>query len=51
MSNFTVRERTHELIELNDNIRSECSDIEDSIFQEEFISIVMNNIYAKKIIK
>ena len=40
----SVTERTHELIELNDNVRFECSDIEDSIFQEEFISIVMSNI-------
>jgi hypothetical protein len=40
----SVRERTHELIESNENVRFECSDIEDSIFQEEFISIVINNI-------
>jgi len=40
----SVRERTHELIESNDNVTFECSDIEDSIFQEEFISIVMSNI-------
>jgi hypothetical protein len=40
----SVRERTRELIELNDNVRFECENIEDSIFQEEFISIVMSNI-------
>jgi hypothetical protein len=40
----SVRERTHELIESNDPVRFECEDIEDSIFQEEFISIVMSNI-------
>jgi hypothetical protein len=40
----SVRERTYELIESNQNIRSECGNIEDSIFQEEFISIVMDNI-------
>jgi hypothetical protein len=40
----SVRERTHELIESNDNVRCECGNIEDSIFQEEFISIVMSNI-------
>jgi hypothetical protein len=40
----SVRERTHELIESNDTVRFECEDIEDSIFQEEFISIVMSNI-------
>ena len=40
----SVRERTYELIESNDNVRFECEDIEDSNFQEEFISIVMNNI-------
>jgi len=40
----SVREKTYELIELNDNVRFECEDIEDSIFQDEFISIVMNNI-------
>ena len=40
----SVRERTHELIESNYNVRFECSDIEDSIFQDEFISIVMSNI-------
>jgi hypothetical protein len=40
----SVRERTHELIESNYNVRCECENIEDSIFQEEFISIVMSNI-------
>jgi hypothetical protein len=41
----SVRERTRELIESNDeNVRSECVNIEDSIFQDEFISIVMDNI-------
>jgi hypothetical protein len=40
----SVRERTYELIESNYNVRSECGNIEDSIFQEEFISIVMSNI-------
>jgi hypothetical protein len=40
----SVRERTHELIESNENIRSECVNIEDSIFQEEFINIVISNI-------
>jgi hypothetical protein len=40
----SVRERTHELIESNDNLTFECGNIEDSIFQEEFISIVMSNI-------
>jgi len=40
----SVRERTHELIESNENVRSECGNIEDSIFQENFISIVMINI-------
>jgi hypothetical protein len=40
----SVRERTHELIESNDNVTFECEDIEDSIFQDEFISIVMSNI-------
>ena len=40
----SVRKRTYELIESNDNIRFESGNIEDSIFQEEFISIVMSNI-------
>lgn len=40
----SVRQRTHELIESNDNVRCECGNIEDSIFQDEFISIVMSNI-------
>ena len=34
----SVRERTHKLIELN--VRVDCEDIENFIFQEEFISIV-----------
>ena len=40
----SVRERTYELIESNDNVRFKCGNIEDSIFQEEFISILMSNI-------
>ena len=40
----SVKERTYELIESNENVRSECGNIEDSIFQKEFISIVMSNI-------
>jgi len=40
----SVREKTYELIESNDNVRSECGNIEDSNFQDEFISIVMSNI-------
>ena len=40
----SVRERTHELIESNENVRSECGNIEDSNFQDEFISIVISNI-------
>jgi hypothetical protein len=40
----SVRERTHELIESNDNLKIECSDIEDSTFQDEFINILMSNI-------
>ena len=40
----SVRERTYELIESNDNVRLKCGNIEDSIFQEEFISILMSNI-------
>jgi len=40
----SVRERTYELIESNENISFEYVSIEDSIFQDEFISIVMNNI-------
>jgi hypothetical protein len=40
----SVRERTYELIESNYNVRSECGNIEDSNFQEEFISILMSNI-------
>ncbi len=40
----SVRERTYELIESNENVRSECENIEDSNFQDEFISIVISNI-------
>jgi len=40
----SVRERTHKLIESNENVRFEYGNIEDSIFQEEFISIVISNI-------
>jgi hypothetical protein len=40
----SVREKTYELIELNDNVRFECEDIEDSIFMEEFRKILMDNI-------
>jgi len=40
----SVRERTYKLIESNKNISFEYGNIEDSIFQDEFISIVMNNI-------
>jgi hypothetical protein len=40
----SVREKTYELIELNDNVRFECEDIEDSIFMEEFTKILMDNI-------
>ena len=40
----SVRERTYELIESNKNVRSECRNIEDSNFQDEFISILMSNI-------
>jgi hypothetical protein len=40
----SVRERTYEIIESNDNVRLKCGNIEDSIFQEEFISILMSNI-------
>jgi len=40
----SIRERTHELIESNDNLKIECSDIEDSTFQDEFINILMSNI-------
>jgi hypothetical protein len=40
----SVKERTYELIESNENVRSECGNIENSIFQKEFISIVMSNI-------
>jgi hypothetical protein len=40
----SVRERTHELIESNENISFEYGSIEDSIFQDEFISIVISNI-------
>jgi hypothetical protein len=40
----SVRERTCELINSNDKVQIEYVNIEDSIFQKEFISIVMNNI-------
>jgi hypothetical protein len=40
----SVREKTYELIESNDNVRFECEDIEDSIFIEEFRKILMDNI-------
>jgi hypothetical protein len=40
----SVRERTYELIKSNESVRSECENIEDSNFQEEFISIVISNI-------
>jgi hypothetical protein len=40
----SVRERTYELIESNENISFEYGSIDDSIFQDEFISIVMSNI-------
>jgi hypothetical protein len=40
----SVRERTYELIKSNKNVTFEYGSIDDSIFQEEFISIVMNNI-------
>jgi hypothetical protein len=40
----SVRERTYKLIESNKNISFEYGSIEDSIFQNEFISIVMTNI-------
>jgi len=40
----SVRERTYELIKSNKNISFEYGSIEDSDFQDEFISIVMNNI-------
>ena len=40
----SVKDRTYELIESNDHLIFDYVDIEDSIFQKEFISIVMNNI-------
>jgi hypothetical protein len=40
----SVKDRTYELIESNDHLIFDYADIEDSNFQEEFISIVMNNI-------
>jgi hypothetical protein len=40
----SVKEKTHELINSNDNVKFENRNIEDSNFQEEFISILMNNI-------
>jgi len=40
----SLRERTCELIESNDDVKIEWSDIEDSIFQDEFINILISNI-------
>ena len=40
----SIKERIYELIESNKNITFEYGSIEDSIFQDEFISIVMRNI-------
>jgi hypothetical protein len=40
----SVRERTYKLIESNKNISFEYGNIEDSNFQDEFISIVISNI-------
>ena len=40
----SVKDRRCELIELNDHLIFDYADIEDSNFQKEFISIVMNNI-------
>jgi len=40
----SIKERIYELIESNKNITFEYGSIEDSIFQDEFISIVMSNI-------
>jgi hypothetical protein len=40
----SVKDRTYELINSNDNVIVEYEDIEDFNFQEEFISIVMSNI-------
>jgi hypothetical protein len=40
----SVREKTCELIESNKNVPFQYVSIEDSIFQDEFISIVMDNI-------
>ena len=40
----SVREKTRELIESNKNVPFQYVSIEDSIFQDEFISIVMDNI-------
>jgi hypothetical protein len=40
----SVKDRTYELINSNDNVIVEYGDIEDFNFQEEFISIVMSNI-------
>jgi hypothetical protein len=40
----SVKDRTYNLINSNDNVIVEYRHIEDSNFQEEFISILMNNI-------
>jgi hypothetical protein len=40
----SVKDRTYELIESNDHLIFDYVDIEDSIFQKEFISILMSNI-------
>ena len=40
----SVKERTYKLIKCNENIKFQYRDIEDSILQEEFIGIVLNNI-------
>jgi hypothetical protein len=40
----SVKDRTYELINSNDNVIVEYGDIEDFNFQEEFINIVMSNI-------
>jgi hypothetical protein len=40
----SVKERTYELIDSNKNITFKYGSIEDSIFQDEFISIVISNI-------
>ena len=40
----SVRERTHKLIESNNNVKVNCEDIENSLFHQDFISIVISNI-------